>query len=402
MILTELYEGKKINKVKVGIITFHYYINYGSVLQSYAMLKACEVLGYDAELINYVQTDSAIKHFFKRIIQKVKEIYYKKTIGKNYYCIKRTINKEFQKRKENFNIFFRENYKLSNHMHKKKELKRAAEKYRIVICGSDQIWNQKHSHYHLEYALNFVNYKTLKIAYAASIGRDKLPFLFKMMLKKYLRRLDAISVREDTAIKLVEEISGKAPQMVLDPTFLVPYIQWESLCSEPINKEKYIFCYFLGYRTENLQCVRDISKTLDLKIYVIPHLQLGYPENYYKFGDVVINDASPNDFLSLIKNAEYICTDSFHGTVFSILFHKKFLTFKRYKDEKGCSENHRIISLLKNVGQEQRIVSDYQINHAELLKLDIDYEAVENKLEGQRLESLKFLQKNMEEIYKKQ
>lgn len=382
---------------KVGIITFHYYINYGSALQSFAMQTALENLGYNVEIIDYIQTDSKGKIIFRKCQNKLMDIVYLLWWNyhgdKDYFKLKRAINKDFEERKKCFHSFFQCFYNLSSRCYSKEELKKTATNYDCVICGSDQIWNFRHSHYHMAYLLNFLGDEISKMSYAASIGVQTIPLFWRWLYKKYLKDFKAISVREETAVEILKKVIEKSVELVLDPTFLISVEQWKCLSKCPQINMEYIFCYFLGYNKENIRYAQMLKKRFGLKIVVIKHLLPHCSKEYEEFGDIVLNIVAPDEFLGWIMSAKYVCTDSFHGTVFSILFEKNFLSFCRYKEGSKKSENIRVEALL-NVFNIDRMV----MYEEDLKKVDkeIAYENVKKIMDVEIEKSINFLRSNLD------
>ncbi len=392
-------KGKKKmeRRLKIGILTFHYYINYGSALQSYALQESIRNLGYQVELINYIQVDGKARQLLGKIKNKSLDMFcacwWKVNGNINFYNLKSNIRKDFESRKRCFQSFFSQYYKLSPEVFSRGELQAISRRYTDVLCGSDQILNFRHSHYHMEYLLNFLDDNINKISYAASIGVKKVPVFWKWIYRKFLMNFKAISVRETTAVNIVQRVTGKKIELVLDPTMLLSREQWERLVKGIKIDEEYIFCYFLGHDKTNIQYVEYLGKVLKLPIVIIKHLVPHCSNAYEKLGDIVLNEVSPNEFLGLIENAKYVCTDSFHGSVFSILFQKNFLSFNRYNNRSRKSENVRIDSLLTLLNIDRLVTRKEDLNK---IKKEIDYDLIQRKLDKEKKKSIEFLRSNLE------
>lgn len=205
-------------------------------------------------------------------------------------------------------------------------------------------------------------------------------------IRRGLLGMDNISVRELSGANIVKEISGKNSEVVLDPTLLLTRAEWDSLSNgSRIIGEKYIFCYFMAKGKNKRKFAEKLKEKTGYKIVVLRHLDefISDDEN---FGDYAPYDIGPIEFINLIKNAEYVCTDSFHGTVFSIINHREFFTFNRYEKEVQGSTNTRLASLLKLLGLENRI-NNNKIENENI----INYEEVDDKLLKLREKSLKYL-----------
>ena len=198
--------------------------------------------------------------------------------------------------------------------------------------------------------------------------------------------MDDISVRELSGVNIVKEISGKNAEIVLDPTLLLTRKEWDNLDKRNrMIEEKYIFCYFMAKGQKKRKFAEKLKEKTGYKIVVLKHLDEFIPEDE-NFGDYAPYDIGPIEFINLIKHAEYVCTDSFHGTVFSIINHKDFFTFNRYEKEVQESTNTRLVSLLKLLGLENRMNND-EIMNATI----INYDDVDRKLLKLRENSLTYL-----------
>ena len=164
--------------------------------------------------------------------------------------------------------------------------------------------------------------------------------------------------------------------------------------------EQYIFVYLLGNNLNHRKKIKNIANTLEYKIIYIPHIHFQYEPADKNFADIDLYDVGPAEFVDLIKNAAMVITDSFHGCVFSIIYHKKFWALKRHKDTEKESMNSRLYTLFGNLGLEERLLDDnQQLTKGELLK-DIDYETVDAKLEILRKDSMDFLEHALSESVK--
>ena len=164
---------------------------------------------------------------------------------------------------------------------------------------------------------------------------------------------------------------------------------------EPVIKGRYILCYFLGVNREHRKMAEQLKKKTGLKIVTLPHLD-EYVASDEKFGDYRLFDIGPAEFVNLIRNAEYVLTDSFHGTCFSILNHKKFVTFSRFQATNSESTNTRIDSLLVGLHLEKRRITVSECNIVEIIEKEIDYEITDGILEKMRSESCDYLKSAIE------
>ena len=279
--------------MKVGILTFHDAHNYGAVLQAYALKKYIKQLGYEVNVINY----------------------HHKTIPDGFP------KENNEVRWEKFNKFIKE---LTNNEQTVYTCEEDLEKLNIDfwICGSDQIWNTEITRgFNKGFFLDFeTNGK--KISYAVSMGIPNLPKEQEEDFKNSINKLDYISVREETLKQYAEKFTDKKVTKTLDPTLLLENKDFDDLILE--NKYgEYVLIYALGPDERLTKIAKKIADEKNVKIIELNDKKI---ENY--FCDQV-SDAGPMEFLTLIKNAKAIVTNSFHGTIFSIIFGKEFYTITR-------------------------------------------------------------------------
>lgn len=388
---------------KIAIVSCYFQRNYGSMLQAYATQMALDKLGYDNETID-------ISGFYREI-KKAKILYFVKAslssdillskigMAKNA-VIKRLPGNNYavssKIRANKFDAFSERYIRLSPQYQSKAELGSNCENnYSAVLVGSDQLWLPGNiaADY---YTLNFVPDTVNTIAYATSFGQSSLPRDFAKRAKVFLKKIKHIGVREESGRKLVKELAGREVPVVCDPTLLFTGDEWMTIQKpEPIIKGKYIFCYFLGNNLPHRKFARNLKEATGYKIVALPHLDEYIKSDEY-YADETPYDIDPADFLNLIRNAEYICTDSFHCTIFSILYQKKFFTFRRYTRKTRSSTNSRLDTLFHMVGIDGRIMEGDE-NANECIKLEIDFPLVHEKLEQIRKESREYLIEALED-----
>ncbi len=362
------------NKKKVCLIPLKYdEYNYGGVLQFFALQKAliqnnvdCKILFIKAEkniCVNYGFIKSCCFFLLKKINKmKIRQI---------------KLERAIKNRKKKIEIFKRKYY-TDTVFYKEENLR----SYNAIICGSDQIWNPNFARERafLTFAPNDVN----TIIYAASMGCTSLTEEQKMAYKGRVERIKHVSVRESSSKKILDDfITGKDIEIVADPTLLLDSDTWKQMCEgKQVVNDKYIFTYFLGAYSNIKDKIEKFAQQKKLRIVNIPFAS-GESFDSENFGDIKILAADPIEFLSLIRNAEYIFTDSFHACVFSIIFEKNFFVFKR--DGKNTMLG-RIDTLLEHFNLTNRLVLGDSFNMPE-----IDYTgraALQNHL---REKSLQFL-----------
>ena len=379
---------------KVGLSVCYDTKNFGSQLQVLATINQIEKLGYDTEIIRYKKKIS-----LSLIMQNMPRLFNGQYINgliksnkKNKLLSKYPeIVDNIKIRNNRFTKFANDNFiNVSNFYYGWHSLKNAAKKnYDMFLCGSDQLWlpsNLESHFYTLEYAPN----EKPKISYATSFGVGEIPWYQKNRTKKYLNRLNHISTRELKGAEIINDLTGRDVQVVCDPTLLLTKEEWDKLIpNHTVVNEKYIFCYFLGENENHRLQAQKLANQFNLKIVTIPFLD-NYVEIDRSFGDYSLYDIDTNDFVNLIRNAEFVLTDSFHGTIFSILNNKKFITFNRFDSKSKNSRNSRIDSLFKVLNiQERRYNSKLELSE-QIIK-DIDYGTVINNVESLRNDSINYL-----------
>jgi len=340
--------------------------------------------------------EAKLKYFKSRMLSldviKDKWGFVKLAIAKKIH--KKTLGKNISIRQRQFEKFAREKFRLSKVYSSKSELGSQADNYSAFLVGSDQLWLPSNiaADY---YTLNFVPKDIRKIAYATSFGVSTLPQSTQKSAKMFLPRIDYISVREITGQKLIRDLTGIDVPVVCDPTLLLTADEWKTIqVEEPFIKDKYIFCYFLGDNPYPRRFARELKNKTGYKIVALQQID-AYIRSDTRFADEAPYNVGPSDFINLIRNAEFVCTDSFHGTVFSILNHKTFFSFRRFKTKSTMSTNSRIDSLLEVLDIKSRLLEGNESVDEEMNK-SIDYSLVDSRLKTFIEDSKEFLSKSLE------
>lgn len=362
--------------MKVDIITRHSVPNYGSLLQSYATQKAIEKMGFEAEIIDYTRYEERYKNLANTLLKGKKwdknvltRLIYKTIQNPNYY----KMYKAFKKYRQGF-------LKETNIEYGRlKELEENIPQADVYCSGSDQIWGKiGTARYDEAYFLDFVKDKNKRcIAYSSSFGKEKIDSQLEANLSKFLEKYDRILVREDTAKNIIEEHGFKNVEQVLDPTFLLDKNEWIELSKKAKNKyKKYVLVYQLHDNKEFDKYAKEFAKRANLKLLRIS------PSFYHiaRSGKLVYLPTQ-FEFLSYFNNAEYILTDSFHATAFSLIFNKRFIDILPGKT------STRITSILRLAGLEERILNNY--NDFSYIGKDVDFTRCNEILEKERERSLK-------------
>ena len=378
-------------KKKVGICACYTNHNYGSMLQSFATQKVFESEGFECEMIRYKKKKTPIF-----LVKQIPRLFNRITISDKKLVISKKINfalhskakRENDIREKAFDRFQKKYFtKLSPIYYGYDVLKKEAVNYVGVISGSDQVWSPSALATHF-YDLTFVPDNIVKASYASSFGVKKIPSYQIRRTKYYLKRLQFVSVREKSGRKIIKDLIDRDAPVVCDPTFLLTNEKWAEYIPETrLINEPYIFAYFLGPSSEHREAVKEFSKKSGIKIVTIHHMDQ-YVKADEKFGDIVMSDVGPEEFVNLIRGASYVCTDSFHGTIFSILHNKLFITFNRYNDKAKDSKNSRIDSICEILGLTSRRYHNDLLNE---IQKPIDYAEVEKKATDFRMNSLAYI-----------
>lgn len=323
---------------KVGIFTI-YIANYGAVLQTYALQRYLRDTYQDLEV--YVvdfYTHAPYAIFKKASNNPVKNLIKQGTRLIHY--------SELRRRNKREKSFIHEEFLLSSRFETVKDLMENMPKYDIYLTGSDQVFNTKSKYSSLFYQ-RFNSLGGIKAAYAPSFGTSTFPEEYKQSIIEPLKDFSFISCREDDGAAMLSELLGKHIPSVIDPTLLLAKEQWEKMMVVPRTNVKYLLVYDLNGGPKMIDIALKIAKKKGLSIWCITQ----HTEIRYKGIDRLIFDAGPREFVGLFAKAQYVVTDSFHGTSFSVIFEKEFSTYIAIP-----RASRRIVSLLSKVGLESRIV----------------------------------------------
>lgn len=369
---------------KIGILTYYHYDNYGTALQAYALQQYLDGnYECDAEIVDYVSLNEYVGK--KLVFQRIKRMgIYIKNFSK-YFTLYNNRNCELQKAKA-FEQFFEKNLVLSDKcVHSIEEIKKTCEKYDAIMIGSDQTWNSNVSCWK-EFLIDYLDSdRIIKLSYAPSLGTGHIDDEYVEIFKNALLDFQALSCRERGGAKYLTELLGKEVEFVLDPTLLLTPADWKKI-EEPVNvSEPYMLTYFLGDNKKHREVAKKIAAEKGLKIVALP---ISYLE--IKDKSIEKQYVGPGGFISLVRNASFVCTDSFHGTMFSINFGRDFVSFPKRDDAEHNSDNNRLYDSLDVFGLKDRI----SMNGA-VISSSIDYSAVNAKLAALRRSSHDYLAKSV-------
>lgn len=382
-------------KKKIGIVTYwESNDNYGQQLQCWALQHYLRSLGHNAFLIRQYVWPPVKKNGVKKIKQLVKDkiadflyftnLAYSPRVNKYFaFCLdKEACIRQFPK-------FRKDNLKMSRIFDTPEKLKNNPPKAEVYITGSDQVWNYTMPEGPLSnFFLQFGNEKTKRISYAPSIGHPDFDTEFREKIQNYLSKFAAISVREGSAVKLINDLGYEATH-VLDPTMLLKADDYLQLAPQNIVKEESIYIYSMNYASADdipFNVIKQYAQQENLPIIVTPGS--GFLPAKELFEDVEYSYDSIAGWIQHIINAKLFITASFHGIVFAILFHKPFV----YTPIKGkhSSSNNRVLDLLGQLGLEQCVLKG-EID----LSPKINWEIVDEKLNEMRKVSMNYLEKNI-------
>ena len=362
-------------QIKIGIITWHNHGNCGGSLQSMALQNAIYRMfpNSTVEIIDFPTNRK--KCFFAQFIKEIVCSILCKTFlyGKNMFS-------------NPFVIFEKKHLVMSQKLRNKGELIKHCRKYTHIVCGSDQIWapNVFDPTYMIDFRRDGI---VKKIAYAPSVGLNSVGQATKEKYKALLNDFNYISVREQNAKDIIQSLTPLNVSVVLDPTFLLDRTDYVKVERKMKNiKKKFIFCYFLNRENDYKHIIDYYNKLLNCQI-------IGMSKKESDSSWLTnIKILGPKEFLWLIDNAECVFTDSYHATIFSLIFHKNFYSIKRFNDGDELCQNSRINQLVSYFDIKSRVINS---DTAVLSGEEIDYCDFDSKLKKLKYKSFSFLEESL-------
>lgn len=361
---------------KTATVTWLNYRNFGTYLQAFALQKAIEGLGYS----NMVIDDAPVLASFPkkkfspvRLLRSVPFLYPKRA----------EFNRKSASSVAGFDDFKKRYISVDRDWNRKEDL---ADRYDVYLAGSDQIWSPT-VRFDDFYYLAFT--ERTKIAYAPSIGTTVYPDRMVPQVRAHLESFSALSVREAQGAAILKEKLSLDAEVTADPTLLLTRGQWDSLVPGTCGTERpYVLCYFLTYNKAYIDFVSRYcrDKGLDMKLLVSSPDFVGVSgaEEIY---------TGPEGFLKLLRGSATVMTDSFHATIFSLIYGKDFHAFKRFKDGTASSQNSRLENLFATLNLGDRFLSESSLA---LSDVPVDYDRVADVLDDMRTQSLKYLAESLE------
>lgn len=365
--------------MNIAILTQPLLHNYGGTLQNFALQQVIKGLGHEVCTVNWGISNSIVKWFA-------------------HYCINMVTGRSKPEnprtavlRDRNFIEFHRQFISTTKPMGLIKPEQLKSNDFNAYIVGSDQVWRKDYNP-SIDYMfLSFVPNEAIRIAYAASYGKDEwdYPSELTQRCKHNAERFNLITVREQSAINLLKNHLGVNSSLVLDPTMLLDVADYERILNlKKKERSKKIVAYLLDLTDEKKELLSRISSELDLQIELIGNSRL--KDNFSTREEVQY--PSVQEWLEKIRDAEYVITDSFHGTAFAINFNKPFITLGN--ENRG---NTRFESLLTLFGLQERIInkSDCLQETIETLKAKVNWVKVNEIKTDKKIYSIDLLKNNL-------
>lgn len=363
--------------MKINILTFQFAKNYGAILQAHALSSYIKNdLHEECEIIQYWpdRSEASWKMYYRISDLRV-------LLRNIYVFFNLKYKKEYKEKNRIMHKAISELLPLTHIKYNKETIHTNPPLADAYICGSDQVWNFVKCFDDPTYFFDFTKgmKNVRRIGYAPSIA-DPWPESRWGEFRGYLANMDYISVREKSDVEVVKQLSGKPVTHVIDPVFLQSKEYWSNLAVEPIIKEPYIFCYFLGTNDLAVELVNKVREVTGCKVV---HLNLNARDRFNS--DYDLRAVSPQEFIGFIKNAAYVCTNSFHCSAFSIIFQRNYCVAP-----KGFA-NARMESLQEMFGLGQRMFQHDAIADLNKERLAIDYSHAADRFAPFEKESKEYL-----------
>lgn len=392
--------------MKTATVTWITYNNYGTELQAYALQQFVKSLGYansilsDREILrrhrallaaeNRQQTPPAPVHADNPPARSRRGLidYVKWPVRRFRNARRERALRPYADSQARFEAFKEQALDIDGDVDPDR-LPELDERYDCFLCGSDQIWSPLRINFNEYYYLSFS--RRPKIAYAPSFGTERLPEEKRDAIRELLRDFSGLSVREEMNQAPLEELTGMPVSFVCDPTLLLDGEAWSGFCSAAKRpRGSYLACYFLESREWYFAYARALAKQLGLRPVLIPSRK-----EHTERKACCSFPVGPAEFAAMLQGAEFVLTDSYHGSIFSMLFSKPFLCFKRFDDDAPNNQNSRVVSLFAMLGLERHFIPEKSFEASDLQP--IDYPAVQRKLSAFREASECYLRDRLSE-----
>ena len=376
---------------KIAIVAPYKEYNYGTVLQAYALQQAVDRYGCSSEYLNF--TNAVPLSLWERVIKKI--VSYIKHITKgpvisgldDYSFFS---SPEFEEFSKGFDHFIKTRIRESSIKYNPLSLPYCTE-YDAYMVGSDQTWGEARIKKNPIYFLDYINEHYSRLSYAPSLGSTHISKEYLQLLKAKLSKFNSLSCREMTNCKLLSEELGRKVTFVLDPTLLLNANAWNKIAechpNTGLKEKKYILCYILGEKQSISDYAEELGRIKGLPVYYIVTRPIYLQKEKHIF-------ATPESFLSLIRDAHTVITDSFHGSIFCINYNTQFYSFTK-REEENSIDNDRIMEVLNTFHLLNRFKdgkTDYES--------DINFSETNRLLEDYRRSSEQYLNGIMKDIEK--
>lgn len=367
---------------RIGIMTMHKVLNYGSALQAYALQHHISSTGNDAELIDYIFPNGK-----RKSVGSIKVAIKNSIANALVYCSKK-------RKKQRFAAFYDSHFNCTKEQfNSPEELMSFKPDYDILLTGSDQVWNPKHIKDDLSFFLPFASKETPKYSYGSSFSTATIPDSLSETFSNNLMRYNRISVREKSGLEIVKKLTGEDADFVCDPTLLLTKEEWSAIADKADSKfnfpkRKYILVYLLRYAYDPYPAVTEIINKVQEELQ-LPIVVLDPSLSESKFRNSKnVRDAGPLEFLKLVRDAAFVVTSSFHGTAFSLNLEVPFFSIIK---ERGRFDT-RMTDLLDRAGADRDIVYNATFDKP----LEMDYTTISKNIADFRNQSKVFINSILE------
>ena len=367
--------------MKIAIMSWFQYHNYGTALQITALSQWLKNHSYEPYIINYKSGGKAVFRHTHTIVHDAVTEFYTRFKNHPYHRY------EERTREGLFEEFLEKNIKFTKECVLMSDLESLNSEFDAFICGSDQIWSP--NGYNPHYFLDFVMESEKMIAYAPSVGLPRINDKnVKTRMMELTSRFNHLSTREKQGSQIISQLINRAVETVLDPTLLLTGEEWSKLVNDYAHNFKpYMLVYMLGNTEAYWKEIYKIAERLNLEVRIVP----AFFRDLNRKG-CCSEAIGPAEFLSLVQKASYVATDSFHGMVFAINFHKNFCVFERFGRNYKLNQNSRIYNILELTGLQNRL---YKQHNLDTLTKSVDYHKVDKVLQKERDKSEEFLFKSL-------
>lgn len=381
---------------KIGILTLQNSNNFGALYQTFALQEFLISQGHEVFIINYdMARDRQSKGFYlKNSSALIQKLAHRKVFSLKFFSdrkelqLKREVEVKFD---QIFKDFRRSYLNITEEEFDYKSLCQRAPKADIYICGSDQIWAADFLFTSPAFLLGFVPEGIKRVSYAPSFGKKSLQGYLHGTFKEYIKQFDAISVREDSGKEIIKDVAGLEAEVVLDPTLLLDRSDYKKILdTSSVPQKPYVLVYLLSQEKKlmawTIEMINAAKTQMGWDVLYVTTNNIWPPDQSWQ-----VIHPTPNQLLGLIEESQMVLTNSFHGSVFSIIMEKRFISLAR--DPYPDKQNLRMIGLTAKLGLERRFLKPFaKLNKLEgLIDKDIDFVEAKKNLGAMKEKSLSYL-----------